>query len=83
MKLSEGDITSNLRLVNSVFFSFSFFLLLYTPPLHRLCATAIFGAVVAQLAMRTCYGELTVYCTVAFLFVIGAFTFTWLLTPAV
>lgn len=77
MKLSEGDITSNLRLVNSVFFSF-----FYTS-LHRLCATAIFGAVVTQLVMRTCCCEFAVYCTVAFLFVIGAFTFTWLLTPPV
>lgn len=54
MKLTEGDITTNLGLVNSDVF--------YTS-LHSLCATAIFGAVVTQLLMRTCYYEFTVYCT--------------------
>ena len=56
MNLTEGDITPNLRHVNSDVF--------YTP-LRSLCAAAIFGAVVVtQLLMRTCYDEFTVYCTV-------------------
>lgn len=53
--VSKGDITPNLRLVNNDVF--------YTP-LHRLCETAIFGVVVTQLLLSTCYYLSTVYCTV-------------------